>query len=109
MKKRHHPEHLSAERIQALLDGELTVDERAGLEEHLHSCSRCAGELDGWRALFRGIGDLPVLVPGRDFSDRVMSGILVNEPLPLTARVRQSLAAMLAEAASHHVGDPVLQ
>lgn len=109
MKNRHHPQHLSAERIQALLDGVLSQDERAGVEAHLRSCPRCAGELDGWRALFDGIRDLPVLVPGRGFSDRVISGVTIHEPLPLTARVRQSLAAMLAEAAGHHVGGPTLQ
>jgi anti-sigma factor RsiW len=109
VKKRHHPEHLSAERIQALLDGELSSYERAGAEEHLRSCARCVGEMEEWRALFQGIGKLPVLVPGKGFSDLVMSGLTVHEPIPLTARVRQSLEAMLSEAASHHVGDPLLQ
>ncbi len=109
MKNGRHPQHVSAERIQALLDGALSRSERAGVEAHLRSCARCASEVDGWRALFDGIRDLPVLVPGRGFSDRVLAGITVNEPVPLTARVRQTLSAMLAEAASHHVGSPTLQ
>ena len=37
-----HPEEL----LSAYLDGEITADERAYVDEHLTTCSRCRAELD---------------------------------------------------------------
>jgi anti-sigma factor RsiW len=79
--------HLGAETLQAFLEGELSVGERARTEEHLASCARCAGELDGWRFLFDELGTLPTLAPERSFHDRVMAGVRPAEALPWAARV----------------------
>ena len=53
--------HLSAETMQAFLEGELSRRETSATEEHLASCPRCSAELDGWRVLFEDLG-------GRGFS-----------------------------------------
>lgn len=83
--------HLSADVLQALLEGELPVGERARAEEHLGACVRCAAELDGWRSLFERLGELPELTPPADFAERVMDEFVTAEPLPLAARIRARL------------------
>jgi len=84
-------EHLSAEVLQALLEGQLPVAERARAEEHLGSCARCAAELDGWRSLFERLDALPELAPSPVFADLVMGGLVAPLPLPLAARIRARL------------------
>ena len=93
MKKHHSPDHLSAEQFQAFLEGELAVGEHAAVEEHLVSCARCAAEMDGWRLLFEGLGDLPVMAPDARFADRVLEAVALPEPLPLAARLKARLFA----------------
>ncbi len=90
--------HLSAEVLQALLEGELPVAERARAEEHLRSCARCAAELEGWRSLFERLDGLPELAPSVDFPERVMAGVVPAAPLPLAARIRARLG-LVADAA----------
>jgi len=97
----HIREHLSAEAVQALLEGELSVSERARLEEHVAACARCAAEVDGWRVLFEGLQDLPTLAPREGFTDRVLAGIQVAGPLPLAARVRARLVALVGPRNGH--------
>lgn len=88
-------EHLGAEEVQAFLDGALSPAERARAEEHLASCARCSAEIDGWRNLFEGLQDLPVLTPREGFADRVVAGIETPEALPWAARARAALGARL--------------
>lgn len=78
--------HLSAEQIQALLDGELPDRERRSVEEHLSACARCSAELESWGLLFSTLGELPELSPREDFGDRVMADVEV--PLATPARAR---------------------
>lgn len=68
-------EHLSAQRMQAFLDGELPSRDIASVEEHLASCARCSSELDGWRVLFEDLGGLGPIGPAEGFAERVMSGV----------------------------------
>lgn len=107
MKNRHIPTHLSAEQLQAFLGGELAVGERVAAEEHLAACARCAGELDGWKLLFEGLGDLPVLAPRVGFADRVMAQVTVAPAPSLAARVRARLASLVR--ADGHPGQDRLQ
>lgn len=95
MNDRNLQHHLSAEQFQAFLGRELAAGEHAAAEEHLDACARCAAEMDGWRLLFEGLEDLPVLAPDGGFSDRVMEGVRLSPPLPLAARVRTALASVL--------------
>ena len=66
-------EHLSAERLQALLEGELPEVEASAAEEHLAYCARCSSELDAWRLLLGDLDELPSLRPDEGFVQRVMS------------------------------------
>lgn len=104
MTDRHTRKHLSAEKLQALLEGELRRAERARAEEHVHGCARCSSELDAWRALFSELAELPALGPSEGFARAVMAEVDVPGPLPLGARVRQRLGALApALAGQRHV------
>ena len=94
----HH--HLSAETLQALLEGDLPQRERARAEEHLASCARCAAEMEAWSTLFRELDGLPGLVPAPGFAERVMDQVA---PLPLAARMREWWGARAT--ASHPDGE----
>ena len=99
MRNEHIHQHLSAEEVQALLEGELPARERARAEEHLDSCARCSEELDAWRLLFSELGELPALGPRSGFSERVLAEVEIPEKVPLAARIRARLGALLpAEA-----------
>ena len=81
------------ELLSALLDRELTVDERAIAEQHLEECPACRAELDGLRDIRGALRDLPELEP----------------PIPLSLRRRSSrwwgsVAAAAAAAAVVVVG-----
>ena len=95
-------QHVSAEELQALLEGELPSRNRARTEEHLASCARCSEELEAWRLLFSKLGDLPALAPREAFGERVMAGVQLPESIPLAARVRERLAALLPAAGNAH-------
>lgn len=98
--------HLSAEAMQALLDGELPEGTLTEVEEHLASCARCSAELDGWRLLYQGIEELPTLAPGAGFAERVIAGIDA-EPLSWAARIRARLSP--AATGSRHPDEGRLQ
>jgi anti-sigma factor RsiW len=68
-------EHLSAERMQAFLDRELSRRDAAVVEEHLGACARCSAELEGWRTLYEDLGSLGALQPELGFAERVMAGV----------------------------------
>jgi anti-sigma factor RsiW len=77
---RSHDLHLSAEQLQAFLDGALPERDAAGVEEHLAACPRCASEMDGWRLVFDDLGTMTrsdALMPSRGFADRVMAEVAV--------------------------------
>jgi anti-sigma factor RsiW len=95
----HSQEHLSAELIQAFLEGALPKRERVRAEEHLAGCARCAGEVEAWRNLFAELGELPLLRPHEGFADRVMVGVRIPEALPVAARVRQAIRSWMPGAA----------
>jgi anti-sigma factor RsiW len=64
--------HLSAERMQAFLDGELPAADARAVESHVDGCARCRAELSAWEVLFEDLGDLPVLTPSTSFQDRIL-------------------------------------
>ena len=106
----HSQEHLSAELIQAFLEGELPSGEHTRAEEHLAGCARCAGEVETWQHLFTDLGDLALLRPHEGFADRVMTGVRIPQPLPFAARTRRLLAGwMPGGAVQDHVPGERLQ
>jgi anti-sigma factor RsiW len=96
-------EHLTSETLQAFLEGELTQEDRAPVETHLASCSRCASELEAWELLFSELDELPGLEPSVDFADRVMAEIPARPSLArrMADRVRSTLGHGVDQAEEH--------
>ncbi|MEO0530153.1 MAG: zf-HC2 domain-containing protein [Planctomycetota bacterium] len=49
------------ERLEALIDGELTIDEQASVDAHLGGCDACADELLHAKEIKRSLNELPAL------------------------------------------------
>ena len=92
-----HPSEL----LSALLDGELTDDERARIADHLGTCSVCQEELDDLNAARTAVRSLLVveMPPGL-----VPSGENPAEVLPLTRRPPVWIAAAAAAILALFVG-----
>lgn len=103
--------HPSAERIQALLEGDLPRRERSRIEEHVASCARCAAEVDAWKALFRSLEGLPALAPHEDFAQRVMVRVQIpagQQEVPWAARVGRWIRIVQGRGARGHVPEEAL-
>ncbi len=98
-------DHLSAERMQAFLDGDLTREDAASVKAHVDGCPRCRSELDAWEALFDELGELPVLAPSASFRAR----ILESAPVAGDGRARKRRAAGSASVVGDHVPSGRLQ
>jgi len=61
--------------IQDYLDGKLTPEIRAEVEEHLNSCSACQKEYQTWQNLFQSLNSFPEEKTSLDFTSRVMQQI----------------------------------
>lgn len=97
-------QHLSAERIQAFLEGELPRQEQAAFEEHAHSCARCSAEVEAWGLVLAELSGLPRIEPSPGFAERVMASM--NAPASSSVRLRDRLrdrvaAALLPTARDH--------
>lgn len=101
--------HLSAEQLQALLEGELPENGRSRAEEHLMDCARCSAELDGWRLLFDDLGALPAHRPHEGFAARVMASVDVPEPRSIAARLKERLEVGVLAGIDEHVPADTLQ
>ncbi len=74
--------------IQSLVEGTLRREERTRVATHVHSCSRCTAELEGYRMVIVGLSELPRFAPSADFGDAVMARVKVApEPNAVVARV----------------------
>ena len=83
----HDFEHLSAERIQAFLDGELSQAEMALVQAHSASCARCQAEIEAWGLLFEELEELPPLEPSAGLANRVIVGLPERVPAGLGGSV----------------------
>jgi Putative zinc-finger len=91
-------QHLTAERLEAYVEGLLDQGDRVVTESHLVSCPRCQHELDEWLALFAALSDLPELEPSANFADRVMAHVRVARRLAWpehVARAGDAIARVL--------------
>lgn len=89
-------DHLSAEGIQAFLEGELPDVEAGAVQEHVGSCARCRAEVEAFQLLFAELGALPEMAPSEHFAERVMGNLpphLVNAPVPEPASSREQAHA----------------
>jgi hypothetical protein len=73
-------EHVIQE-ISNYIDGEITPELRARMDEHIHGCKHCAAVLDGTSNTLRLLAD------GRTF------GYLFDLPIGFSERLRLRLAA----------------
>jgi len=94
--------HIDTERMQALLDGELSPAEAAEVRASIEGCARCTAEFDAWQLLFDDLGDLPTLAPSPRFGERVLEHVPTQRPGFLGARAA-------ARAAATHIEGSMLQ
>jgi len=92
-------DHLSAEQLQALLEGDFPTGDLARAEEHLESCVRCSTELEAWSVLFEDLGSLSSPAPEEGFAERVMAAVQL--PVPLGARIRDGLGLATGTVQGH--------
>lgn len=99
----HTHEHLSEERFQALLDGELSPSVATRLRTEISACARCTAEFDAWQLLFDDLGEMAALAPSVSFGDRIMASL----PEPR----RAGLAGWVSRTApvGEHVAPEALQ
>ena len=97
------------ELLSAYLDGELSPDERAGVERHLASCEADRQLLDELRALRRDMAELPRATAKPGFAERVVKAALASpvQPagvlsavVPPRKRSRIALAAVIVATAA---------
>lgn len=97
-------EHLDDGIFQAFLEEELEEHARAAVQAHLDACSRCSAQLEGWRALFQELADLPVLEPSARLRARVLaeSAPRAQPGGGLWHRVREAVA-VVSQAGLRHL------
>jgi anti-sigma factor RsiW len=66
--------------MQSFLDGEVSPQDALRVQEHTSACARCRSELEAWKTLFSGIGELEQVAPGPGFRERVL-GSLPTTPI----------------------------
>jgi hypothetical protein len=85
--------HLPYWTLEQLAEGSLSHVEKSLAELHLRSCTHCASELEGARAVIAALEGLPALTPSPAFAEAVMARVqiapaLVAAPAPALARRR---------------------
>src|SRR4051812_7211989 len=90
-------DHATIEELSALLDGELTLDEQAKVEEHLDGCLACRRELEDLRQTVMRVSQLPTLATPRSF---VLPSESRSVAVPFHARIRPELLRAFAGVAA---------
>ena len=82
--------HLSDFTLEQLAEGQLPPAEHREATLHLETCPRCSSVVDGYRALFAALSDLPRFAPSPGFSDAVIARTrLTPEPGPVALWLRR--------------------
>ena len=92
-------DHPGQDVLQALLDGELSAEERRPVDGHLDCCPSCRSEMQALETLFCELGAVErdaAVLPSPRFSRHVMAEILHRET---AARVRRNRVLVPASAA----------
>ncbi|MFV2005918.1 MAG: anti-sigma factor [Longimicrobiales bacterium] len=101
--------HLTAQQIQALLDGQLSDGEFADAQEHVVFCSRCQADLEAWQLLYAELGGLAEIGPSHDFAARVLEHMPAQDG---AASWRQKVGAWISvggRAAKEHLSPERVQ
>ncbi len=112
MTEEHGRPHLSAEEVQALLEGRLPDREQGAIRAHVDACARCASEVQAWQTLMEELNELPALAPSELFAERVMAQAPVKKSLlsRTWSRLREGRrTASGTTAAGRHPGPAILQ
>ena len=88
--------HLDDDILSALVDGQLTSEERSEAEAHLGTCATCRQQLDGFRSVATLLRALPEVVPPREFT---LGPRLLKDP-PNVLRLRRWYTATRVVAAA---------
>ena len=73
--------HVEREILSALIDGELSADERRMVHEHLQTCSACREIVEEFTQIHGMVGELPRLVAPASFVSDVVERPL-RRPVP---------------------------
>jgi anti-sigma factor RsiW len=71
--------------LEQLAEDALSGDERAPVQAHVAGCSRCAAEVDVYRAMFAAMAELPQFSPSPSFEETVMARVTLANPAPVPA------------------------
>lgn len=89
-------DHASLEQLSALIDGELSAEERGAVEAHMATCARCRDDLDQLNRTVSLIRGLPVPAPPRSFKVASESRLVAPRPAPDLPWLRPLAAAAAA-------------
>lgn len=84
--------------LNARLDGELSPDDAARLEQHLAQCPHCRQSAEDLDVLQAAMRDLPVVAAPAGFKDKVMAAVAADNVIPL-APVKRPWKKYLSTAA----------
>ncbi len=90
---------LDEKKLSAYLDGELSKQGRAAVEEHLGQCARCRQEAKNLTAVLDMLGLLPGVEPEPYFTLRLRQRIANEKPEPRARWLRRILIPAGASAA----------
>lgn len=84
--------HLSEWTLEQMAEGMLPEPEHRDAMTHVERCTRCAAELEGFRALFSALSQMPRFAPSPQFTEAVMARVQVApRASPAMARMRRWL------------------
>ncbi len=96
--------HVEREILSALIDGELDVEERRFVHEHLQTCTACSDALEEFTQVHGMVGGLPRLIAPASFVSDVVSTPRRSDARQIAARAfsgrRRWIAAGLAATAA---------
>lgn len=84
------------ESLSAYVDGELTVDQRQRVDEHISACTRCATEAQAMQALAVAARAVPDVEPPRSLRSRIAAATTGAKRVPAAAAFRRWLTDALA-------------
>ncbi|MFP3948313.1 MAG: anti-sigma factor family protein [Gemmatimonadota bacterium] len=91
----HSDPHLDSERIQGFLDRRLGFEAEEAVRSHLSGCARCRAEVEGWRALFTRLSDLPEIAPSPGFREKVLRAVKRPSREGVLEKIRRGVGELL--------------